>query len=295
MTENAAPRRFAEELHKTYRQEFDVLGEPIVETRSQFQTIKIFDNKDAGRVLVLDDIVQLTERDECAYSEMLVHVPGMEHGNLRRVMIVGGGDGAVAEEALKYKSVERVDLVDIDGMVIELAKEFLPNAHKGCFADERLNVVVDDAAAFLKKPEAKGFYDLIVADRPDPVGPAEVLFAEDFYRNIAAALAPGGAAVFQTGVPHFQPWEVKDATRELDQAFAKSGCFVTVTPTYVGGFMALTWASNDTVLGTPERIEAAAQRYADLGATTDHYNPDMHRAAYCLPNWLKRLIAEATA
>ena len=281
------PIDFAERLYEGYFQGWDLPYDYIVDERSAFQHIQIFDSPAHGRVLALDGIVQLTERDEATYSEMLSHVPIIGHGAVRRVMIVGGGDGAIAEEVLKHEAIEQVDLVDIDGRVIELSKVHFAAVSGAAFADARLRVHAEDAVAFLESDAAAGRYDLIIADRPDPVGPAQVLFADRFYALVDRALAPGGVSVFQTGVPFYQPQELSEALEQMGRAFAKVGVYVTVTPTYVGGFMALAWASRDLDLtATPAHLDAAAS-----AIETSYYNAGIHRASFMLPTWMQRLIA----
>ena len=284
-------KSFIEGLHGGYFQGFNLTGDKIVDERSEFQHIQIFDTPDNGRIMVLDDIVQITTRDEDSYSEMLTHVPMFEHGAVKNVAIVGGGDLAVAEEALKHPSLQSVDLAEIDGRVVDLCREHFADINASAFADNRLNIHIRDAAEFLKEPAQKGKYDLIVSDRPDPVGPAEVLFSDQFYSTIGDALSPTGIAVFQTGAPFFQADELRDTCRQLRDVFKYSGVYLTVTPTYTGGFMALTWASNGFNLGQDETLAKVPARVAEAGLKTTYYNADMHRAAYALPNWIKDIIA----
>ena len=281
--------RFVETLYKGYAQSFDLLGPPLVDERSEYQHILIFDTALNGRVLVLDGNVQLTERDECAYSEMLTHVPMMDHGTVERVMIVGGGDGAIAEEVLKYRSVREVELVDIDGRVIELCKQHFKSVHGTAFADPRLKVHARDAFEFLDDQRATGRYDLIIADRPDPVGPAGVLFAERFYRLVERALTPKGFAAFQNGVPFYQPTELTDTHQQFAKMFKHHGVYLSVVPSYIGGFMALTWFGRGSALGaTPTETIAARFRAAQIA--TDYYDAAIHGAAFQLPPWVRRLL-----
>ena len=282
----------SEQLHDGWTQSFDIDGDMIVDRKSAFQHVQIFDNRLMGRVLVLDGIIQLTERDEATYSEMLAHVPVCELGTVKRVMIVGGGDGAIAEELLKHKSIEQIDLVDIDGDVVDLCKDLFPNVHKGAFDDPRLNVHLADAFGFLEDESAAGRYDLIIADRPDPVGPAAVLFETRFYELVKRALTAEGVAVFQTGVPLFQGDELTDTVRQHAEVFAENGTYLVVTPTYMGGFMALTWGSKTAGvrLGDRTRQGEVADRFADAAIPTDYYTPDLHFAAFDLPAFMQRLV-----
>lgn len=280
--------RFQERLYAHYAQSF-VRQQTLVDERSAYQHIEIFDTEQNGRVLALDGIVQMTTRDEAAYAEMLTHVPILEHGAVERVLIVGGGDGSIAEECLKHARVKGVDMAEIDGRVVELCRQHFPDVNARAFADPRLSVHITDAALFLARPEAAGRYDLIISDRPDPVGPAGVLFEGGFYASIARALTARGIAVFQTGVPFYQPSELRRDIEALARVFRHTGVYLAVVPTYIGGYMALTYASNGHALGNETDLTAAAQRFADTALATDHYTPALHRAAFALPRWIERL------
>jgi spermidine synthase len=279
-----------ERLHKGYAQAMEVT-QVLADERSQFQHIRIFDTVANGRVMTLDDIVQITSRDESAYADMLTHLPMLEHGKVERVMIVGGGDLSIADEALKHKSVKEVVLVDIDGRVIELCRQLFGGVNAKAFKDRRMTIEVADAFEYLGRKESRNRFDLIIADRPDPVGPGKALFGETFYDRVKFALRKGGYATFQTGVPFYQPWEITDALKELAEFFPRSGLYLTVVPTYIGGFMALSWASKGgPALGSPAGIRRAARAYKKARLKCDYYNPDMHQAAFALPQWIKKLV-----
>jgi spermidine synthase len=281
-----------ERLHKGYAQSMEMLGSPLANEKSKYQRIKIFDTVANGRVMTLDDIVQITTRDESAYAEMLTHLPMLEHGRCERVMIVGGGDLSIADEALKHKGVKEVVLVDIDGRVVELCKELFPEINAKAAKDKRLKVEIADAFEYLGRKENRNRFDLIVADRPDPVGPGKALFGETFYDRVRNALKPGGFATFQTGVPFYQPEEITEALNELKDFFPRSGLYLTVVPTYIGGFMALSWAGKGASarLGTPKGIKRAAAAFKRAKLKTDYYNAEVHAASFALPQWIKRLV-----
>src|SRR6201992_595459 len=250
-----------EKLHKGYAQQMEVT-KVLADERSKFQHIRIFDTVANGRVMTLDDIVQITSRDESAYAEMLTHLPLLEHDKAERVMIVGGGDLSIADEALKHKNVKEVVLVDIDGRVIELCKKHFGEINAKAFKDRRLKLEVADAFEYLGRKESKNRFDLIVADRPDPVGPGKALFGETFYDRVRNALKPGGFATFQTGVPFYQPWEITEALEELNHFFPKSGLYLSVVATYIGGFLFWSGATRGAKpLGTPAGIKRAAAAY----------------------------------
>ena len=279
-----------ERLHQGYAQSMEIT-KVLADEQSRFQHIRIFDTVANGRVMTLDDIVQITSRDESAYADMLTHLPMLEHGKVERVMIVGGGDLSIADEALKHKNVKEVVLVDIDDRVIELCRKHFGEINAKAFKDKRMVIEAADAFEYLGRKSSKNRFDLVIADRPDPVGPGKALFGETFYDRVKGALKKGGYATFQTGVPFYQPWEITEALEELAAFFPRSGLYLTVVPTYIGGFMALSWATKGgKPLGTPAGIAKAAKAYKKAKLKTDYYNPAVHAAAFALPNWIKKLV-----
>ena len=279
-----------ERLHQGYAQSMEIT-KVLADEQSRFQHIRIFDTVANGRVMTLDDIVQITSRDESAYADMLTHLPMLEHGKVERVMIVGGGDLSIADEALKHKNVKEVVLVDIDERVIALCKKHFGEVNSKAFKDKRMVVEAADAFEYLGRKSSKNRFDLIIADRPDPVGPGKALFGETFYDRVKGALKKGGYATFQTGVPFYQPWEITEALQELKAFFPACGLYLPVVPTYIGGFMALSWATKGgKPLGTPAGIAKAAKAYKKAKLKTDYYNPAIHAAAFALPNWIAKLV-----
>lgn len=289
MAKKTASGPFIEHLHKGYAQLLTP-SKILVDERSRYQEIKIFDTYGNGRVMMLDDIVQITTRDESAYAEMLTHLPLLEHGKAEQIMIVGGGDLSIAEEALKHRAVREVILVDIDERVVSYCRKYFRKINAKAVSDKRLKIEIADAFEYLGRPQSKSRFDLIIADRPDPLGPGTALFGENFYDRVKRALRPGGFATFQTGVPFYQPAELTQALKELNRCFPKAGVYLTVVPTYVGGFMALAWAGKGKRLGTPDGIKAAAKRFRALKLKTDYYNPAVHAASFALPEWIKRVM-----
>ena len=286
----AADDQQVERLHRGYAQSMEIT-KVLADEQSKFQHIRIFDTVANGRVMTLDDIVQITSRDESAYADMLTHLPMLEHGKVQSVMIVGGGDLSIADEALKHKNVKEVVLVDIDGRVIELCKKHFGEINAKAFKDKRMTIEAADAFEYLGRKSSKNRFDLIIADRPDPVGPGKALFGETFYDRVKNALKPGGYATFQTGVPFYQPWEITEALQELSRFFPRSGLYLSVVPTYIGGFMALSWATKGgKPLGTPAGIKKATAAYKKSKLKCDYYNPQIHAAAFALPNWIAKLV-----
>jgi len=256
------------------------------EEHSEFQHILLFENAIMGRVLALDGVVQTTEKDEFCYHEMIVHVPLLAHGKARRVLIVGGGDGGAAEEVFKHRDVELVTLVDIDRTVIELSKRYLGAISGDAFEDPRLDLVIADGCKFIAESDAR--YDVIIVDAPDPVGPGAVLFSNEFYAGCKRCLAPGGVLVTQNGVPFIQSVELRDSMAALASLFADSCCYVTHVPAYVGGPMALGWASDNTELWrTP--LDILASRFEQAAIDTRYYTPAVHQAAFAVPRFIEDL------
>ncbi|GAB4176410.1 MAG: polyamine aminopropyltransferase [Thalassobaculales bacterium] len=279
--------RFSERLYPKIGQWFEV-DEIAYALKTEFFELSIFRNPVVGRVLALDGIVQTTEGDEFVYHEMLSHVPILAHGAARRVLIVGGGDGGMAEEVLKHRSVEEVVMVEIDQGVIDMSKQHLPAICGNAFEDPRLTVIIDDAANYVAA-EGPGF-DVIISDATDPIGPGESLFERSFYTNCRRRLAPGGILVTQNGVPFFQPEELANTHAFFKELFADPWFYVAAVPTYYGGFMALGWASDEKRHRQTDLATLAA-RYQASGIATRYYTPGVHWGAFQLPGFMLDLIA----
>ncbi len=277
---------FEETLHGEWRQLLEV-SEVLHRSKTAHQDLIIFENPTLGRVLALDGAVQTTERDEFIYHEMLAHVPILAHGAARQVLIIGGGDGGMLEEVLKHRTVERATLVEIDGRVVELCREYLPSISAGAFDDTRAELVIADGARFVAETEAR--YDLVIVDSTDPVGPGEALFGAEFYGGCRRCLAAGGILVTQSGVPFIQGDELRDGSRRLAGHFADVAAYLAPVPTYTGGFMAFGWASDDPA---PRQTAptAIAERFAAAAIATRYYNPEIHAAAFALPNYVRELM-----
>ena len=225
-------------------------------------------------MLILDGIVQITEADAAVYQEMMTHVPlmGLEQP-AKRVLVVGGGDGAMAREALRHSSVEQVAMVELDQAVIDACKKWLPSLTCD-YSDPRLELVIDDAAEYVKRAP-DGWFDAVLCDSPDPIGPAEVLFGSPFYAELRRILTPQGAAVFQSGVPFFQAAETAGIVQRLRALFPQVAVYQAAVPTYYGGSMALVLASRSTHPCDKPREEFRGR----------FYNPAVHAAAFALPSW----------
>lgn len=277
---------FDEALHlagtgRGYAQRF--LNERIVcQEKTAHQDLMIFETPAFGRVLALDGAVQTTEKDEFAYHEMLAHVPLFAHGDVSRVLIVGGGDGGTLREVLKH-GVDRAVLVEIDRRVIDLCALHMPSLNDGAFNDPRARVVIAEGAKYVA--ECRETFDVIIIDSTDPAGPGEGLFSERFYGACKALLEPGGVLATQSGVPYFQSAEAKATRERLGGHFTEAALYLTAVPSYVGGFMALGFGTDDGALkAVPAGVLAG--RFSDASIETRYYTPGMHKAAFALPPFI---------
>lgn len=274
-----------ETLYAEWGQRFKVKHE-LARVRSEFQDITIFESFTHGRVMLLDGVVQITEADEFVYQEMIAHVPVLGHGNAANVLIIGAGDGGVLRRVLLHPSVKRAVMVEIDGEVIRLCKEFLPGIAGDAWRDPRAEVIVGDGIDYVRRA-ADATFDVIIVDSTDPIGVGEVLFTDAFYANAARILTGGGVIVNQCGVPAMQADELRDTSARRAKFFAHVGAYVAAVPTYVGGYMTLGFASKvggfDEV--SAETLRARAQASGILGAT-QYWTPDVHVGAFHLPPYI---------
>jgi spermidine synthase len=272
---------FEETLHANWRQRVRV-KEVLHRERTDLQDLVIFESHDWGRVLALDGVVQTTTGDEFCYHEMIVHVPILAHGSAREVLIVGGGDGGCLREALKHPGVARVTQVEIDAGVIELSKRWLPTLSDGAFDHPRARIVIADGARFAA--ECRDRFDVVVVDSTDPQGPGAVLFTTPFYRDVRALLNPGGIMVTQCGNPSIRPDELVETQQAQAAAgFALADYFLTVVPTYVGGAMALGFATDAPSL---RDVPADELRRRGVPPGLRYYTPEVHAAAFAHPAWM---------
>ncbi len=279
---------FSETLHLPlgFAQQY-LVGREIHRETTPFQDMIIFENPTFGRVLVLDGIIQTTERDEFVYHEMMAHVPLFAHGMAKRVLIIGGGDGGVLREVLRHP-VDVAVMVEIDGAVIERCRTLMPSLSAGAFDDPRADVRIDDGIRYVA--EATDPFDAIIVDSTDPVGPGEVLFTPEFYANCRRLLGTSGVMVNQCGVPMLQGPEVTDVRARLAPLFDDVSFYLAATASYVGGFMTISWATaNPQLRAVSEGV--LAERYAAADLSTRYYAPDVHKAAFALPPFIRSLMA----
>jgi len=285
----AEKRWIAETLHESIGLRTTYAAERVLyEQRTARQHLVLFEHGFFGKMLMLDGATQITSRDEFVYQEMMSHVPLFAHGRAEDVLIVGGGDCAIAKEVLKHGSVKRLTQVEIDPAVVEFAKQHFPEFAGPVFADARFESVIGDGAEYVARSRRR--FDVIIVDSTDPQGPGAVLFTREFYAACKRCLAEGGVLVTQNGVPFLQADELVASIGHFRALFADATCYTAAVPTYVGGLMAMGFASDDRRLRrTPVRTIAA--RYRRAGAfPTRYWTPELHAAAFALPRFIADLV-----
>ncbi len=279
-------KQFRETLFDDYTQIFNV-DKIYYENKTEHQHLIIFHNAKFGRVMILDGIVQTTERDEFIYHEMLAHVPILSHGSVKRVLIIGGGDGGMLREVLRHRSISEVVMVEIDATVIDISKKYLPNHAQGAFEDPRFRLVISDGAQFVK--ETRETFDIVITDSTDAIGPGKVLFSHAYYKNCQRCLKEGGILVTQNGVVFFQSDELRHSAESFRRIFQDWHFYAAAIPTYIGGIMAFGWATDNTALRNMS-LETLEVRYKSAQITTRYYTPSIHKAAFALPQYVLDII-----
>lgn len=259
----------------------------LFESKTEHQHMVLFENKVFGKVLMLDGVTQVTSRDEFIYHEMLSHVPLLAHGAAKRVLIIGGGDCGLAEEVLKHKTVTTLTQVELDASVVSFSKEYFSDFNTGVFEDSRFNLVIDDGMRFVRETSAQ--FDVVLVDSTDPIGPGEALFSPEFYGCIRHCLSPGGIFVKQNGVPFFQGASLQKAMRELREFYSDVTAYLLAVPTYIGGFMTLSWACDSPTVREVS-VETLTKRYVESGIITRYYTPALHKASFVLPRYIEDLV-----
>jgi spermidine synthase len=278
---------------------FDALGfrmtyeveRVLYEMQTEHQHLVLFEHKFFGKMLMLDGATQVTTRDEFIYHEMMSHVPILAHGDAKEVLIVGGGDCGIAEEVLKHKSVKHLTQVEIDASVVEFAKEHFPEFTRPVLGDKRFDLVIDDGMNYVAKTDRR--FDVVIVDSTDPQGPGKVLFSRKFYAACRRCMRKGGVMVTQNGVPIFQAGELKSGIGKFRKLFADGTCYVAAIPTYVGGHMAMGWATDNTKLRQIS-VATIGARYKKAGRfPTKYWTPEVHVAAFALPRFIAETAAKA--
>lgn len=251
--------------------------------QTEYQHLAVMETYELGKALVLDGIVQTTERDEYIYHEMIVHPAMLTHPAPEKILVIGGGDGGSVREAVKYNSVRQVDLVEIDDKVILASRKYLPTISYA-LNDPRVNILIEDGIEFIKTKE--NFYDVIIIDSSDPVGPGIELFGQDFYRNVFRALKDNGLMVAQSESPLFYKDTTIKVRKYIDNIFPICLTYLAAIPTYTGGFWSFTIGSKkfnplDTTRPLSELIEKLETRYL---------TPELLPAAFALPKNIREIF-----
>lgn len=251
--------------------------------KSEFQDVLVFKSTTYGNVLVLDGCIQCTERDEFAYQEMIANLPMCSHPNPKKVLVIGGGDGGVVREVCRHSGVEQVTLCEIDKMVCDVSKQFLPQLSVG-FKDPRVKVVHGDGAKYLAEHENE--FDVIIVDSSDPVGPAESLFGESFFKNAHKALREGGVMTTQAECFYLHLKLIKEMHDFIKGIFSSVEYAYTIIPTYpcgTIGFFLLNKAGKSMKKPVRELDEKTQEQL-------QYYNKDIHEASFVLPSFVRKGI-----
>ena len=255
--------------------------------KSDYQKIDVLETPEFGKVLVLDGNIMLTERDEFIYDEMITHVPMAVHPCITRVLVIGVGDGGVVRELTRYDQIERIDLVEMDEMVAEACRQYLPeNACR--LDDDRVHIYYENALKFIRRCENK--YDLIIVDSNDPFGPSEGLFTREFYGNCYKALKADGIMVNQQGSPFYteDAMAMQRSHKRIVNTFPISRVYQAHIPTYAAGYWLFGFASKKY-----HPIEDLnPERWNSQHLRTRYYTTRLHVGAFYLPAFLEEMLEE---
>ena len=259
------------------------VSEVLYSEESPFGIVQIFDTPFYGRMLALDGIVQVAEKDEFIYHEMMVTLPAIKHGKPKNILIIGGGDGGAVKQATRIPSAERIVLVEINQSVIDMSQKYMPSIAEGSLDDPRVEVVVADGNEYVAGTSEK--FDIIALDLTDPIedGPAAALFKQEFYAKLKNILNEGGYVSTHCGSLLFQPEEAKVLRQELAGVFGEVALHTAVVPTYqltTFGFLIAT--------DSPQTLSKAeiTERVSGLKGPLKYLSPDMVLASAALPLYL---------
>ncbi|KAK9385347.1 Spermidine/spermine synthase [Lipomyces mesembrius] len=254
--------------------------------KSKYQDVLVFESSNYGNVLVLDGVIQATERDEFAYQEMITHLAMFNHANPKRVLVIGGGDGGVLREIVKHESVEEAILCDIDECVIRVSKKYLPSMAVG-FQHPKVKVFVEDGFKFLAA--YKNHFDVIITDSSDPEGPAESLFQKPYYELLNDALTENGVITTQAENIWLHMPLIRDLKKACSEVFPVAEYAYTTIPTYPSGQIGFMVCSKDAKckVDTPTRV-TDPEKEKELFR---YYNSAIHRASFVLPTWARTFLS----
>ena len=255
--------------------------------QSDYQRIDVFDTPEFGRVLALDGNIMLTERDEFIYDEMIVHVPMAVHPGITKVLVIGAGDGGVVRELTRYEQIKRIDLVEMDELVVEACRQYLPD--NACrLDDERVHIYFENGLKFIRRCEEE--YDLIIVDSNDPFGPSEGLFTREFYGNCYKALKKDGIMVNQQGSPFYaeDAHAMQRSHKRIASTFPICRVYQAHIPTYAAGYWLFGFASKK--FHPIDDLDSTAWNAHHL--RTRYYTTRLHIGAFYLPAFLERMLEE---
>ncbi|GAB4480794.1 MAG: polyamine aminopropyltransferase [Anaerolineales bacterium] len=267
---------FTEELHSYYRKGIHV-KQILADEQTPYQHLQVVETEFFGNALILDGIIQLTERDNMGYHEMITHVPMLAVKNPRRALIVGGGDGGSLAQVLRYPSLEQAVVCELDQRVVDYSRRYFP-AFGDPWADPRAELLVRDAFGYLE--ENPGQFDVIISDTTDPIGMAERLFSDEFYRLMVRALAPGGAAATQCEQPYFDTSLIQQIYASARALTRNPAYYYAQIPTYPGGGIGFMYVSDTPWTDGLNKPYPPGQN--------NYLNPEVHRAAFALPEFFRR-------
>ncbi|MDD6795068.1 MAG: polyamine aminopropyltransferase [Clostridiaceae bacterium] len=275
---------YTEEHSKDVRFSIKV-NKQIFTKESKFQRIDILESEEFGRILTLDGLIMVTEKDEFIYHEMITHVPMAVNPNIKKVLVIGGGDGGCVRELTRYKTIEVIHMVEIDADVVEACKEYMPST--ACkFNDERVKIFYEDGLRFVRRKENE--YDLIIVDSTDPFGPGEGLFTKEFYGNCYKALTDSGILVNQHESDYYNDYakSMKRAHKRIQEVFPICEIYQAHIPTYPSGHWLFGFASKKF---DPLR-DFKEEEWNKLNLQTKYYNTKLHRGAFALPNYVNEMM-----
>ncbi len=257
----------------------------VYSEKSKFQTLDIFDTYEFGRLFTLDGLIMLTQKDEFIYHDMIVHVPMAVNPDIKKVLVIGGGDGGTVRELTRYETIEKIDMVEIDKKVVDVSKKYLPfTASK--LSDHRVTLYFEDGIDFVV--QCTDQYDLILVDSTDPIGPGEGLFKFEFYTNCKRILKENGILINQHESPYYTSYanQMKKAHAKLNNIFPISRVYQAHIPTYPSGHWLFGFASKNL---DPIK-DAQLERWLDFGINTKYYNTELHKGCFALPSYVIELL-----
>ena len=274
--------------HHTENVKFSVkVDKHLYSNETDLGRVDIFESLEFGRFLAVDGYIIFTDRDEFIYDEMLSHVPMAVHPNPKSVLIFGSGDGGVVEELLKYKSLERIDLVEVNDGVVEACRKFFPETASS-LDDERVTVYTENALRFIRHIENE--YDVIIVDSAGFYGPGESLLTREFYGGCYKALKDDGIMVNQHQSPFYEEdrIETQKAHKRIVDSFPISRVYQAHIPSYPSGYWLFGFASKKY----RPVLDLNADAWTKLGIKTDYYTTNLHKGCFALPAYVERMLED---